>query len=68
MMDNNYVYVVPNSHYWTDLEQIIRSIEMSKMQIPDGSISSMPEIDIDYILIGLKNTLKHGYNLYKNEN
>ena len=62
---SNYFHVVPNSYFWTDLEQLIYTIEMSKYPVPEGTINLMPKVDVDYILIGLKNTLKNGYNLSK---
>ena len=64
-MEINYYEVIPNSYFWTDLKQLIFTIELSKQPVPEDTINLMPTVDIDYILIGLKNTLKQGYNLSK---
>ena len=45
--------VKPNSHFWTCLEELINIIQLNK------SISKK------YILKGLKNTLKQGYDIKK---
>jgi len=47
---NNYVYVVPNSHFWTDLNQLTNALEID----PPSK---------EYILIGLDNTIKNGYDI-----
>lgn len=51
-MGNNarYSRVVPDSHFWTDLEQLL---EFFKHQ----------EMSQEYLLTGLENTLKNGYDL-----
>lgn len=46
----NWFHVEPNSHFWTDLNQIIVSLEVNP---PDK----------EYILIGLNNCIKNGYKL-----
>jgi hypothetical protein len=50
----NYMRVVPNSHFWTDLQQLIDSINFGWLN---------QEIGKEYILIGLQNTIKNGYKL-----
>jgi len=47
--------VVPDSQFFTGIEQIINFIESS------GFYGD--EEDIDYLLVGLKNTLKHGLDI-----
>lgn len=47
----NYMQVVPNSHFWTDLNQIITSFDVT------------PVPTKEYLLIGLNNTIKNGYKL-----
>lgn len=46
----NYVQVEPNSHFWTDLNQIVMAFDVNP-------------IDKEYLLIGLNNTIKNGYKL-----
>lgn len=52
----NYVYVVPNSHYWNTLESLIYWAGIT------GPIDEKKEQEL---IIGLKNTLKNGYELLK---
>jgi len=56
-VNNNFMQVVPNSHFWTDLnhlqEWLRYSHRLSKEQI------------IDHLKIGLINTLERGYNIQK---
>lgn len=47
----NYHQVVPDSHFYTTLGQIIRALDRKE--------------DLDYIKIGIENTIKQGY--YMNE-
>jgi len=47
-----YTQVVSDSHFWTDLEQLL---EFFKHQ----------ELSKEYLLSGLKNTMKNGYDLQK---
>jgi hypothetical protein len=73
-----YMQVVPNSHYWTDLDMLIRTLEFDveyhkpenkkarKKRIKESKI---PIIDcyepltMEHLLVGLKNARKHGYEL-----
>lgn len=48
----NYMQVIPNSHYWTDLNQIITANNFG-----------MEELTKEYILVGLNNCKKNGYRL-----
>lgn len=49
------VQVTPNSHYWSSIETLINYLELT------------PEtINRKYLIIGLKNSLEHGYDLRKN--
>ena len=50
----NYIHVEPNSHFWTDLQQLIDSIEFGWLDERIGK---------EFILIGLHNTIKNGYKL-----
>lgn len=51
----DYMYVVPNSQFYGDLDQIIQTIKCTH----DLNASR------EYILIGLENTVKNGYKLIK---
>jgi hypothetical protein len=50
----NFMRVIPNSHFWTDLTQLVNSIEFGWLNA---------EIGKEYILIGLQNTINNGYKL-----
>lgn len=53
----NYMQVVPDSHFWTDLNQILNSIQLN----PE-------ELTPDYLKIGLANSKKNGYELKQTKN
>lgn len=55
----NMVQVVPDSHYWTDLKQLIHWL--------DNAALMGKELTPEYLKKGLENTLMHGYNLKKVE-
>lgn len=69
----NYMHVVPNSHFWTDLNQILASIdyEFKRKKIEDtkdnriigGVIYLAEPFTKEYILVGLNNCIKNGYKL-----
>lgn len=50
---------VPNSHFWTDIDMLIRflSYQIRNQNAPDI---------IDYLIIGLENCKKNGYSISKN--
>lgn len=52
MTGANYMQVVPDSHYWTDLNQMLNAIKLH----PE-------ELTPDYLKIGLSNSKKNGYEL-----
>lgn len=51
----NYLYVKPNSHYWTSVEMLLNYLEFKD------------SIDIGYLRIGLQNCRDAGYDLRKIE-
>jgi hypothetical protein len=69
----NYMHVIPNSHFWTDLNQIVNSIEYELQRrkveatkddrIIGGTIYLGEPLTKEYIIIGLNNTLKNRYKL-----
>jgi len=46
----NYNYVVPDSHFWTDLNCLINYLKSTK-------------VSRKYLLTGLNNTIKNGYEI-----
>ena len=48
--DVKYSRVVPNSHFWTELEQLLTFMELQ-------------DVSRDYLLSGLENTIENGYKL-----
>ena len=49
---NNYLKIFPDSHFWIDLNQIINEFDYCENLMTK-----------EYILIGLNNTIKNGYDL-----
>lgn len=47
---NNYLCVVPNSHFWTDLNDLVNCIELTK-------------VTKEYLITGLQNTINRGYEI-----
>ena len=71
---SNYFQTIPNSHFWTDLNQIVYSIdhelrrqEREKETKDNRSIYIGEPLTGDYILIGLGNSLMRGYNLKRDK-
>jgi hypothetical protein len=64
----NYMHVVPNSHFWTDLNQIIASInyqlERTAREVENTNTIYVGEpLTKEYIIIGLNNSIKNGYKI-----
>jgi len=53
-MTAHYVHVVPNSHFWSDLNQIITSFDLHPQ-----------ELTKEYLSIGLLNSIKNGYRIVR---
>jgi len=73
-MQTNYMHVIPNSHFWTDLNQILYSIQHEldrqkrELEVKDNNSIYIGEpLTADYIVIGLYNSLTHGYRLKQKE-
>jgi hypothetical protein len=68
----NYMQVVPDSHFWTDLNQILESIKhhyyIMSHEPKENEYIQEPYLTKEYILIGLKNCMKNGYKLKVNPN
>ncbi len=70
MENANYVYVVPDSHFWSDLNQIVISIDYyfdlmeRKKHPPEPNVYlGDNEMSKEYLLTGLYNCVKHGYKI-----
>ncbi len=51
--------VIPNSHYWTDLNMLLNYLKFHP---------SLKIIDLkEYLMTGIENTLKQGYDIQKVE-
>lgn len=51
----NFVMTIPDSHFYTDLQQIKTSLEYM--------VAGMPTITPEYMLTGIKNTIVNGYTM-----
>ncbi len=58
-MRTNFIQVVPNSHLWTDLHSLKIFLEYGHVQF-----KTKKQL-LTYLLIGLENTRKSGYELRK---
>ena len=79
MENANYMQVIPDSHFWTDLNQILELIKYH-YRIMEGDLnddiytgepliySQFSYMMKKYILTGLKNTKKNGYKLKATNN
>jgi hypothetical protein len=54
-VSTNFHQVIPDSHFWTSLEQILNYV---KTYIPEQT----------YLIKGLENTIEQGYKLSKKSN
>ena len=72
---SHYMHVIPNSHFWTDLTQIRYSIDHElekqkrKLEVKGNNTIYVGEpLDREYILVGLNNSIKNGYELKQDKN
>ena len=69
----NYVHTVPDSHFWTDLKQLVNILEFdinwrsTKEEKEDLmlSVNTYKLLTKEHLIIGLKNSLKNGYEIKK---
>ena len=59
MSNTNFYQVLPNSHFWANFDQLINFLRTQK----DSTLSK--EELIDYLNIGLANSIGQGYDLRK---
>ena len=73
----NYMRVVPNSHFWTDLNQILTTIIYHQQRMAYESEKHEDNItvnfvdksyDKEYFIIGLENSIKNGYKIKQVKN
>jgi len=73
-MENiNYMQTIPNSHFWTNLRQIISSFDYQRQRETQEKIEKNSEYSTyigepftkEYLLIGLNNSIKNGYHLMR---
>jgi len=50
---------VPNSHYWTNLKQLLQHFKY----IEEGIINDADELTKEHLIIGFNNCIKHGYKI-----
>ena len=70
MESANYMQVVPDSHYWTDLNQIIANIDyyfdwMERQTQPKELNVYLGDFEMskNYLLVGFLNCVKHGFKI-----
>lgn len=67
MASANYMQVIRDSHFWTDLNQILESIKnhyyLMEFVPKENVYTPEPYLTKEYILIGLNNSKKQGYKL-----
>jgi hypothetical protein len=61
-----YMHVVPNSHCWLDLETLCRFIAFCSDEESTKCLCEGQDFK-HYVLIGLNNTLKQGYDFIKKD-
>jgi hypothetical protein len=59
----NYMQVIENSHYWTDLNQLKTSLTLRRETIIEGQPISDYNKLIDHIIVGIDNAINAGYNI-----
>ena len=70
---SRYSRVVPNSHFWTDLNQILQTIKYAIEREKHEAEKVMNVVYVgepitsEYFVIGLKNSIEHGYKLKQGE-
>jgi hypothetical protein len=60
----NYVYIVPNSHYWTNLEMLLTQLGYT-LSSGNQWYENAWKAEVQYLIVGLKNTIKNGYQIKK---
>jgi hypothetical protein len=70
---SRYSRIIPNSHFWTDLNQILQTIKYEldrqkhEAEKVDNVIYVGEPITNEYIIIGLNNSIEYGYKLKQGE-
>lgn len=68
----NFHQVVPDSHYYDELTQILLSLnylllDYQLKEEPGSDFVQWPPISIEYMIKGIENTIERGYKLVKEE-
>jgi hypothetical protein len=70
---SRYSRIIPNSHFWTDLNQILQTIKYAIEREKHEAEKVMNVVYVgepitsEYFVIGLKNSIEHGYKLKQGE-
>ena len=70
---SRYSRIIPNSHFWTDLNQILQTIKyaLKREKHETEKVSNViyvgEPITSEYFIIGLKNSIEHDYKLKQGE-
>jgi hypothetical protein len=59
----NYMRVEPNSHFWTNLDQLLTYL--GYLQDSGNQFYTAWNAEVERLIIGLENTIKNGYNIKK---
>ena len=59
----NYMQVIPNSHYWGNLDQLLTYLVY--IQVSGNQWYTAWNAEVEQLIIGLENTIKNGYKLKK---
>ncbi len=60
---NMFYQVEPNSHCWTSLEQLKRTLEFRKEILIEGQAIPEKNTLIDHLVIGIENSINAGYDI-----
>lgn len=58
-LTQNYMQTIPDSHFWTSIEMLMNWVGYAFKDISDI------EADKQHLMIGLSNTLSHGFDIQK---
>jgi hypothetical protein len=64
MSESNYIQTIPDSQVYTDIDQLIETIKTLEFKVNN---SILIEDEIHYILVGLQNSKKQGFNLKRTQ-
>ncbi len=68
---SNFIQEIPDSQFYTNLEQVLHSLEIMRVHYqpkekpPNSHYIQYPPIDFKYLMKGLENSIRQGYDLKK---